>query len=67
MAALKNAVAKIIKTQGFFKRFKVVSADCWFSLRGGDWPGPPPAQGSADIDQAKATLEMSRQDLQTVI
>lgn len=25
------------------------------------------AQGSADIDQAKATLEMSRQDLQTVI
>jgi multidrug resistance efflux pump len=46
---------------------KELTADGSLSIRERDAALASAAQGSADIDQAKATLEMSRQDLQTVI
>ncbi len=46
---------------------KELTADGSLSIRERDSALASAAQGSADIDQAKATLEMSRQDLQTVI
>ncbi|MCW4855061.1 HlyD family secretion protein [Enterobacter mori] len=61
-AALKNARAQSLKTQADLKRVKDLTADGSLSIRERD-----AALASADIDQAKATLEMSRQDLQTVI
>ncbi|MDY0768578.1 MULTISPECIES: HlyD family secretion protein [Serratia] len=66
-AALKNARAQSLKTQMDLKRVKDLTADGSLSIRERDAALASAAQGSADIDQAKATLEMSRQDLQTVI
>ena len=60
-AALKNARAQNLK------RVKELTADGSLSIRERDAALASAAQGSADIDQAKAALEMSRQDLQTVI
>ena len=65
-AALKNARAQSLKTQADLKRVKELTADGSLSIRERDSALASAAQGSADIDQAKATLEMSRQDLQTV-
>lgn len=66
-AALKNAQAQNLKTQADLKRVKDLTADGSLSIRERDAALASAAQGSANIDQAKATLEMSRQDLQTVI
>jgi multidrug resistance efflux pump len=66
-AALKNARAQSLKTQADLKRVKELTADGSLSIRERDAALASAAQGSADIDQAKAALEMSRQDLQTVI
>lgn len=66
-AALKNARAQSLKTQADLKRVKDLTADGSLSIRERDTAQANAAQGNADIDQAKATLEMSRQDLQTVI
>ena len=66
-AALKNARAQSQKTQADLKRVKDLTADGSLSIRERDAALASAAQGSADIDQAKATLEMSRQDLQTAI
>lgn len=66
-AVLKNAKAQSLKTQADLKRVKDLTADGSLSIRERDAALASAAQGSADIDQAKATLEMSRQDLQTVI
>ena len=66
-AALKNARAQSLKSQADLKRVKDLTADGSLSIRERDAALASAAQGSADIDQAKATLEMSRQDLQTVI
>ncbi|HFZ8993388.1 TPA: HlyD family secretion protein [Citrobacter freundii] len=66
-AALQNARAQSLKTQADLKRVKDLTADGSLSIRERDAALASAAQGSADIEQAKATLEMSRQDLQTVI
>ena len=66
-AALKNARAQSQKTQADLKRVKDLTADGSLSIRERDAALASAAQGSANIDQAKATLEMSRQDLQTAI
>ena len=66
-AALKNARAQSLKSQADLKRVKELTADGSLSIRERDAALASAAQGSADIDQAKAALEMSRQDLQTVI
>ena len=66
-AALKNARAQSLKTQADLRRVNDLTADGSLSIRERDAALASAAQGSADIDQAKATLEMSRQDLQTVI
>ena len=66
-AALKNARAQSLKTQADLKRVKDLTADGSLSIRERDAALASAAQGSADIEQAKALLEMSRQDLQTVI
>lgn len=66
-AALKNARAQSLKNQADLKRVKDLTADGSLSIRERDAALASAAQGSADIEQAKATLEMSRQDLQTVI
>ncbi|MGS6200892.1 HlyD family secretion protein, partial [Enterobacter hormaechei] len=54
---LKNAVAKFFKTRAFLKGVKERTGDGSVSWREGHSAGARPAQGSADIDQAKATLE----------
>lgn len=66
-AILKNANAQSLKTQADLRRVKDLTADGSLSVRERDAALASAAQGRADIDQARATLEMSRQDLQTVI
>lgn len=66
-AALQNARAQNLKTQADLKRVKDLTADGSLSIRERDAALASAAQGSADIAQAQATLEMSRQDLQTTI
>ncbi|HCL6626268.1 TPA: HlyD family secretion protein [Citrobacter amalonaticus] len=66
-AILKNAKAQSLKTLADLKRVKDLTADGSLSIRERDAALASAAQGSADIDQAQATLDMSRQDLQTVI
>lgn len=66
-AALQNARAQSLKSQADLKRVKELASDGSLSVRERDAALASAAQGSADIDQARATLEMSRQDLQTVI
>lgn len=66
-AALQNARAQNLKTQADLKRVKDLTADGSLSVRERDAALASAAQGNADIAQAAATLEMSRQDLQTTI
>ncbi|MEX3021063.1 HlyD family secretion protein [Kluyvera sp. STS39-E] len=66
-AALENARAQNLKTQADLKRVQDLTADGSLSIRERDSARASAAQGIADIEQAKATLEMSRQDLQTTI
>ena len=66
-AALQNARAQNLKTQADLKRVQDLTADGSLSIRERDSARASAAQGSVDIEQAKATLEMSRQDLQSTI
>lgn len=66
-AALQNARAQNQKTQADLKRVQDLTADGSLSIRERDSARASAAQGAADIEQAKATLEMSRQDLQSTI
>ncbi|POP44309.1 HlyD family secretion protein [Superficieibacter electus] len=66
-AALQNARAQSQKTQADLRRVKDLTADGSLSIRERDAALASAAQGNADIAQAQATLEMSRQDLQTTI
>lgn len=66
-AALQNARAQNLKTQADLKRVQELTADGSLSIRERDSARASAAQGTADIEQAKATLEMSRQDLQSTI
>jgi multidrug resistance efflux pump len=66
-AALQNARAQNQKTQADLKRVQDLTADGSLSIRERDSARASAAQGTADIEQAKATLEMSRQDLQSTI
>jgi len=66
-AALANAKAQNLKSQADLKRVKELTSDGSLSIRERDAALASAAQGNADIEQAKATLEMSRQDLQTTI
>ena len=66
-AALQNARAQNLKTQADLKRVQDLTADGSLSIRERDSARASAAQGNADIEQAKATLEMSRQDLQSTI
>ncbi|WP_436892747.1 HlyD family secretion protein [Siccibacter turicensis] len=66
-AALSNARAQNQKNQADLKRVKELTSDGSLSVRERDAALASAAQGTASIDQAKAQLEMSRQDLQTTI
>ena len=66
-AALQNARAQNQKNQADLKRVQDLTADGSLSIRERDSARASATQGSADIEQAKATLEMSRQDLQSTI
>jgi multidrug resistance efflux pump len=66
-AALQNARAQNLKIQADLKRVQELTADGSLSIRERDSARASAAQGTADIEQAKATLEMSRQDLQSTI
>ncbi|HED3063784.1 TPA: HlyD family secretion protein [Kluyvera ascorbata] len=66
-AALQNARAQNLKSQADLKRVQDLTADGSLSIRERDSARASAAQGTADIEQAKATLEMSKQDLQTTI
>lgn len=66
-AALQNARAQNLKTRADLKRVQELTADGSLSIRERDSARASAAQGTADIEQAKATLEMSRQDLQSTI
>lgn len=66
-AALQNARAQNLKSQADLKRVQDLTADGSLSVRERDSARASAAQGNADIEQAKATLEMSRQDLQSTI
>lgn len=66
-AALQNAQAQNQKSQADLRRVKNLTADGSLSIRERDAALASAAQSSADIAQARATLETSRQDLQTVI
>jgi multidrug resistance efflux pump len=62
-AALQNARAQNLKIQADLKRVQELTADGSLSIRERDSARASAAQGTADIEQAKAALEMSRQDL----
>ncbi len=64
---LQHAQAQNQKSQADLRRVKNLTADGSLSIRERDAALASAAQGSADIAQARATLETSRQDLQTVI
>ncbi|EHM47631.1 multidrug resistance efflux pump [Yokenella regensburgei] len=66
-AALQNARAQSQKSQADLRRVKDLTADGSLSIRERDAALAGAAQSSADIEQAKATLEVSRQDLQSTI
>nr|VUD29683.1 HlyD family secretion protein [Raoultella sp. NCTC 9187] len=66
-AALQNARAQNQKTQADLKRVQDLTADGSLSIRERDSAKGQRRAGAADIEQAKATLEMSRQDLQSTI
>jgi multidrug resistance efflux pump len=66
-AALDSAKAQDLKSQADLKRVKALTADGSLSIRERDAALATAAQNTASIAQAEATLEMSRQDLQTTI
>lgn len=66
-AALQNARAQNLKIQADLKRVQELTADGSLSIRERDSARASAAQGAADIEQAKAALEMSRQDLESTI
>ncbi|MGY5956968.1 HlyD family secretion protein [Kosakonia sp. BK9b] len=66
-AALASAKAQNLKSQADLKRAKELAADGSLSVRERDAALATAAQNSANIAQAQATLDMSRQDLQTTI
>lgn len=66
-AALQNARAQSLKNRADLKRVQELTADGSLSIRERDAALASAAQGTADIGQARATLEMSRQDLQSTI
>jgi multidrug resistance efflux pump len=66
-AALASAKAQNIQSQANLKRVKALSADGSLSVRERDAALASAAQGNASIAQAQATLDVSRQDLQTTI
>ncbi len=59
-AALQNARAQNLKIQADLKRIQQLTADGSLSIRERDSARASAAQGAADIEQAKAALEMSR-------
>ena len=66
-AALANAKAQAVKSGLDLKRVENLVADGSLSLRERDAARASNSQMVAGIQQAKATLDVSRQDLQTVI
>lgn len=66
-AALQNARAQNLKIQADLKRVQELTADGSLSIRERDSARASAAQGAADIEQAKAALEMSRQDRESTI
>ncbi len=65
----KSAEAVIVRNEAALQnaRAQSLTADGSLSIRERDSARASAAQGTADIEQAKATLEMSRQDLQSTI
>ena len=66
-AALTNAKAQAVKSGLDLKRVENLVSDGSLSVRERDASRASNSQTEADVQQAKATLEVSRQDLQTVI
>lgn len=66
-AALENAKAQAVKSGLDLKRVENLVSDGSLSLRERDASRASNSQTVADVQQAKATLDVSRQDLQTVI
>ncbi|MFG1173004.1 HlyD family secretion protein [Erwiniaceae bacterium CAU 1747] len=66
-AALQNAKAQAVKGTLDLKRVESLVADGSLSLRERDASRASNSQTQADVQQAQATLDVSRQDLQTTI
>jgi len=66
-AALTNAKAQAVKSGLDLKRVENLVSDGSLSVRERDASRASHSQTEADVQQAKATLEVSRQDLQTAI
>lgn len=66
-AVLQNAKAQAVKGGMDLKRVENLVSDGSLSLRERDASRASNSQTLADVQQAQATLEVSRQDLQTVI
>lgn len=66
-AALQNAKAQAVKSGLDLKRVENLVSDGSLSIREGDASRASNSQTMADVQQAKATLDVSRQDLQAVI
>ncbi|KOC90503.1 HlyD family secretion protein [Winslowiella iniecta] len=66
-AALTNAKAQAVKSGLDLKRVENLVSDGSLSVRERDASRASNSQTAADVQQAKATLDVSRQDLQTVI
>ncbi|RRZ92775.1 HlyD family secretion protein [Erwinia sp. 198] len=66
-AALENAKAQALKSGLDLKRVENLVSDGSLSVRERDASRASNAQTLAEVQQAKATLEVSRQDLQTAI
>ena len=64
-AALQSARAQDVKSQADLKRVNSLATSGYLSARDRDTAQALAAQTHADIDQARATLEVSRQDLQS--
>ncbi|WP_034913966.1 HlyD family secretion protein [Erwinia sp. 9145] len=66
-AALDNAKAQAVKSGLDLKRVENLVSDGSLSIRERDASRASHSQTDADVQQAKATLEVSRQDLQTSV
>lgn len=66
-AALENAKAQAVKSGLDLKRVENLVSDGSLSIRERDASRASNSQTVAEVQQARATLEVSRQDLQTVI